>query len=461
MTPRRVLVVDDEPSLRRVMQVSLEQAGYEVLIAPGVEPALALIRAQPVHLVVTDLRMDGASGIDLLRHLRQDFPDIIVILVTAFGTVENAVEAMKLGAYDFITKPVNLEELRLAVARALEHSALKQEVHELRRTVDAKYGFERIIGRSPALLRVLEAAARAAPTDSTILIQGQTGTGKELLARALHQNSRRKDAPFVTVNCGAIPRDLIESELFGHRKGSFTGAVADKIGRAEAAHTGTLFLDEIGDLSLDLQVKLLRLLQQREIDKIGDSAPTSIDVRVIAATHRDLKCMTTEGTFREDLYYRLSVIPLTLPPLRERLEDIPELVRAFFHQAAQRHGRPNLRLEPRLMQYFLSYAWPGNIRELENAIERVVVLAQSDQVQESDLPDFLRPAPPANGGFISLPPTGISLEQVEKDIIESALARFQGNQSQAARFLDITRKTLIYRMEKHGIRRDPAQAAAD
>jgi DNA-binding NtrC family response regulator len=458
MSIGRILVVDDDESLRRVTQVQLQQSGYDVTTAESAQQALAVLQKLPQDLVLTDLRMPGMSGLDLLKKIKADYPETIVIVVTAFGTVETAVEAMKTGAYDYITKPVVADELRLAINRALEHQRLLLEVQTLRHSLDEKYGFENIIGRSENLLYVLDTAARAARTDATVLIRGETGTGKELLAKAIHFNSTRKDKPFVTINCGAIPKDLLESELFGHLKGSFTGAVAHKKGKVEIADEGTLFLDEIGELPLELQVKVLRLIQEREIEKIGDPRPTTVDVRLIFATHRNLQAMVEDGTFREDLYYRLAVIPLEMPPLREHPEDIPELIQYFFERSKQKHGRPDLGLSQSLIPYFGGYRWPGNVRELENVIERMVVLARGDEITLDDLPDFLRRERPALETIhLDLPPEGISLEAVEKELILRALKKFNWNQTQAAKYLDLSRKTLIYRMEKYGIGKEHIQ----
>lgn len=455
MTKKRILVVDDDESLRWVTQAQLQQSGYEVTAAASGNEGLASIQQTPPDLVITDLKMPGMSGLELLRKIRADCPEILVIMVTAFGTVETAVEAMKAGAYDYITKPVNIDELRLIVSRGLEHLDLKEEVRLLRSNLDAKYGFENILGRSKSLLYVLDMASRAAQATSTVLIRGETGTGKELVAKAIHFNSRRRDRPFVTINCGAIPKDLLESELFGHAKGSFTGALANKKGKVELADGGTLFLDEIGELPLELQVKLLRLIQQGEVEKVGATGVTKIDVRIIAATHRDLQAMVEDGTFREDLYYRLAVIPLELPPLRERADDIPELVQHFFLQAKEKQGRPELVLPSRLLPSFGGYSWPGNVRELENIIERIVVLARGEEITLNDLPDFLRRERPAVEALhLDLPPQGISLEAVEKELIVRALEKFNGNQTHAAQYLDISRKTLIYRMEKFGLRKE-------
>ncbi len=458
MNPARILVVDDDENLRWVMQTQLEEMGYAVSTAPDGTQALAAIEKEPPALVLTDLKMPGLSGMELLDKIRSEYPEVPVVIMTAFGTIQSAVQAMKAGAYDYLTKPIDYEELGLVVSRALEHFRLIEEVRSLRAALDRKYGFENIIGHSEALLSLLDTAARAAQSDSTILIHAETGTGKELLARAIHFNSRRRDRPFVTINCGAIPRELLESELFGHVKGSFTGAVAHKVGKVEMADRGTLFLDEIGEMPGELQVKVLRLIQQGELEKVGATSPTKVDVRFVAATHRNLRAMIEDGTFREDLYYRLAVIPLELPPLRDRAEDIPELVQHFFLKVREKQGRPDLVLPPALLSRFQDYRWPGNIRELENVIERIVVLSRGAEIAVSDLPDFLRRERPAVDMLqLELPTRGISLESVEKELIIRALEKFGGNQTHAAKYLDVSRKALIYRMEKHGIRRRPAE----
>jgi DNA-binding NtrC family response regulator len=456
MTKGKILVVDDDPSLRRVLQVQLEQEEYEVAVAASVQETLSVLQLRPFDLLITDLKMPGMSGLDLLRHARSQYPQTIIIMLTAFGTVDTAVEAMKAGAYDYLTKPVHPDEMSVVVRRALEHVRLVEQVRTLRLSLNQKYGFESILGRADVLLDVLDTAARAARSNSTVLIRGETGTGKELLARAIHFNSPRSNNPLITINCGAIPKDLLESELFGHRRGSFTGAIADKKGRIESADGGTLFLDEIAEMSPDLQVKLLRLIQEGEIEKIGSVVNVKVDVRVIAATHRDLLAMIEDGTFREDLYYRLAVIPLVMPPLRERGDDIPDLVQHFFRKSQEKNQRPELAIPPALLPYFVRYRWPGNVRELENIVERIVVLARGGEVTIGDLPQFLRQE---RAGFdaleIDLPSQGISLEAIEKELILRALHKCDWNQARAARYLDLSRKTLIYRIEKHGIRKPP------
>jgi two-component system NtrC family response regulator len=375
-----------------------------------------------------------------------------VIVVTAFGTVETAVEAMKMGAYDYVAKPIDFEALVLIVHRAMERQNLIEEVRTLRTALDQRYGFEGIVGHSKGFLRVLDQAARVSQRDATVLVQGETGTGKELVARAIHHNSRRSKGPFVPINCGAIPRDLVESELFGYVRGAFTGALSNKIGRIESADGGTLFLDEVGELPLEAQVKLLRVLQEGELPKVGATVPIKIDVRVIAATHRNLSAMVEDGTFREDLYYRLAVVPLRIPPLRERREDVPDLIDTLFLRAKDRHGLSSVRLSSTVRQRLVSYRWPGNVRQLENVLERLLVLSSGDLISDEDLPEELAPAT-ANATVFwpDLPEDGISLEAIEGELISRALEKFGGNQTQAARYLDISRRALIYRMEKHGL----------
>jgi two-component system, NtrC family, response regulator len=450
----RILVVDDDESLRRVLQVQLQQCGFAVDAAASAQQGIARLGACGYDLVVTDLKMPGVSGIEFLKQIQSLYPEIVVIFLTAFGTVETAVEAIKAGAYDYLTKPVHPDELVLTINRALEHLRLVEEVYALRANLNAKYGFENILGQSDVLLQVLDAAARAARTNAIVLIQGETGTGKELLAKAIHFNSPRKSGPLVTINCGAIPAELLESELFGHVKGSFTGAISHKTGKVETANRGTLFLDEIGELALPLQAKLLRLIQEGQVEKIGATGNIKVDVRIIAATHRDLRAMIDDEVFREDLYYRLAVIPLTMPPLRERQEDIPELVQYFFSKSKDRSQRPELTMPDSLVPYFLRYRWPGNIREIENVIERIVVLARGNEVTLRDLPEYLRRERSSLDALeVDLPQQGISLEAVEKELILKALNKCQWNQTRAARYLDISRKTLLYRIERHGIQK--------
>jgi DNA-binding NtrC family response regulator len=451
MIPARILVVDDDDSLRRVMKMQLEEAGYTVKLAADGADACRLLQADEYHLIITDLRMP-TGGMELLRFMEREGMQTTVIVVTAFGTVESAVEAMRRGAYDYVTKPLDFDALLLVVHRAIERQTLLEEVRTLRSELDQRYGFEGIIAVSKSFLRVLNQASRVAERDATVLIQGETGTGKELIARAIHQNSRRKNRPFIAINCGAIPRDLVESELFGHRKGAFTGATMDRPGRVAAADGGTLFLDEIGELPPDAQVKLLRTLQEGELSKLGADTPTRVNVRVIAATHRNLQAMVEDGTFREDLYYRLAVIPLQIPPLRERREDLPPLIKELFERAKKRHDVDEVQLSQPALQRMIAYRWPGNVRQLENVLERIVVLATRNIISEDELPEELLRPSQTNAGFLTeMPEDGLSLEAVERDLIVRSLDKFSGNQTHAARYLDISRRTLIYRMEKHGL----------
>ncbi len=445
-------MVEDDDALRRITQMHLEKKGYSIAAAADGTEALRILEDEPLDLVLSDLHLPGISGLELLKSIRAKYPETEVVMITAFGTVVTAVEAMKSGAYDYVTKPIHLYELSALVERVLERVQLIEEVRQLRREIDEKYGFGNVIGQSKALLHVLDQAARVAPSSATVLIQGETGTGKDVLAKSIHFNSLRREQPFVTINCAAIPRDLMESELFGHLRGSFTGAVTHKKGKVEMADRGTLFLDEIGELPLQLQVRLLRLIQEREIEKIGAVHPIKVDVRIIAATNRDLKVLVAAGSFREDLYYRLAVVPMELPPLRNRAEDIPDFVHYFFEASKQRNRKPELSLPPQIVPYFSFYGWPGNVRQLENAIERIVVLSSSDHVTLNDLPEFLRPTRRQLVRTRSAASAeGVNLEAVERDLIVLALRQFSWNQSRAAKYLGITRKTLLYRIAKYGI----------
>jgi DNA-binding NtrC family response regulator len=450
-----ILIVDDDSSVRRVLQMQLSEAGYRVeLAATGAEAHRIVLELHP-KLVITDLRMPELDGIELLRSIRHEEIQTTVIMITAFGSIETAVDAMRLGAYDYITKPIDYEALLLAVHRAMERQNLIDEVRNLRSALDLRYGFESIIGHSKSLLRVLEMASRVAQHDTTVLINGETGTGKELLARAIHHNSRRRNQPFVTINCGAIPRELIEAELFGFARGAFTGAHTNKPGKVEMAEGGTLFLDEIGELPIESQVKLLRLIQHGEVERVGSKGAKVINVRIVAATHRNLAAMAEDGTFREDLFYRLAVVPLYLPPLRERKTDIPELAEHLFQKAKERHGLQHLRISSSVLARLAAYRWPGNIRELENVVERMLVLSDGNRITEEDLPEALQQeaSMPANGRLLlELPDEGVSLEAIERELLLRALEKASGNQTQAARYLDISRRTFIYRMEKHGLR---------
>ena len=458
MPNARILIVEDEDTVRLAMEAALRNEGYETLAVPDAEQAMDILQRSPVDLIITDMHLPGASGIELLHKTRANYPSTAVIMMTAFGTVQSAVEAMKSGAYDYVTKPVHSYELKVLVKRFVDHHRLTEEVDVLRSCLDQKYGFENIIGSSESLMRPLDTAARIAATDVTVLIQGETGTGKELVAKAIHFRSPRRDQPFVTVNCGAIPRELLESELFGHMKGSFTGALAHKKGKAETADGGTILLDEIGEMPLELQVRVLRLIQEREIEKIGAATSIKLDVRIIAATHRDLATMVQAGSFREDLYYRLVVVPIELPPLRERADDIPELVHHFFTKCKIKHGRGDLTFPADLLPYFCNYHWPGNVRQLENTVERIVLLSADSEVSPHDLPNFLVGVHPTVKVLPApLPEDGVDLEAVQKELIVRAMQKFRGNQTRAARFLQLSRRTLAYRLQKYGIKPEIAE----
>jgi two-component system NtrC family response regulator len=447
-----ILVVEDDDSLRRAVQLHLEKMGYVVTTCLDAETALQVLDQSPFDILLTDMHLPGLSGLDLLKRARLEHPELIAIVATAYGTVAGAVEAMRLGAYDYLTKPIQLAELDALIRRGIDHRRLAQEVTLLRSTLSEKYGFENVIGSSTAFRQTINLAARAAASDATVLITGETGTGKEVLAKAIHMASSRRDKPIVTINCGSIPRELLESELFGHVKGSFTGALTHKKGRVEAADGGTVFLDEIGEMPFELQVRILRLIQEREIDKIGSTKPTRVDVRIIAATHRKLENLIEDGTFRQDLYYRLAVVPIHIPALRERPSDVLELLEYFFEKGKKLYGRTSLRLPAQLLPAFSSYRWPGNVRELENLVERLIVLCDGNEIRREDLPEaMLASTSDHNSLHIELPPGGLDLESVEKELLTRALQKFGGNQTKAAAYLNLSRKTFLYRLEKFGI----------
>jgi len=460
MLARKILLVEDDESLRRVTQLHLEKLGFTTSATGSAEQALTLLANAPYDILLTDLNLPAMSGLNLLKRVKLEYPDTIVIVITAFGTVASAVEAMRSGAYDYITKPLQYYGLSELMRRAVDYSQLTQEVGLLRECLDQKYGFENIIGTSALFARTLSIASRAATSDATVLITGETGTGKELLAKAIHFRSSRKSHAMVTINCGAIPRDLLESELFGHLKGSFTGALSHKKGRIEAADGGTVFLDEIGEMPHELQVRILRLIQEREIDKIGSTAPTKVDVRIIAATHRNLESMVEDGSFREDLYYRLAVLPIEIPPLRERPSDILEMAQLFFEKSKQKHSRPNLRLPADLLPAFSSYRWPGNVRQLENLMERLILLCDGNEITIKDLPEPMRSVAGNDLIHVELPEQGLDLEAVEKELLAKALQKFGGNQTKAAAYLNISRKTFLHRLAKFGIARRAAAAGS-
>jgi DNA-binding NtrC family response regulator len=452
MKRAKILLVDDDRNLLRVMTYHIAEAGFEVIPAASPSEALAKLEDQSPDLVITDLRMPQMDGLELLARIRTRHADLPVIVLTAFGTIDKAVEAVKRGASDFLAKPVEKAQIQHAVSKALKMADLMKENLRLAQAVAKKFEFKGIVGSAEKFREVLVMATQLAAVDTTVLIQGESGTGKELLARAIHFNSVRRNRPFVVVNCGAIPRELMESELFGYRKGAFTGALADKKGKFEVAHTGTIFLDEIGELPSEMQVKLLRVLQQGEVDVVGDPHPRRMDVRILAATNRDLQEMMREGRFREDLFYRLSVAPLHVPPLRERREDIPLLL---HHALGNLTGKldKQVAFDEEVIEILQDYAWPGNVRELENIVERLVVFNTTGRIRSSDLPSQIRyPAAAMGRVRMQLPDEGFSFEELEKDILVAALRRHDWNQSRAARYLGITRNTLIYRMGKFNLK---------
>jgi DNA-binding NtrC family response regulator len=443
---QRVLIVEDEERLRRVVELQLSSAGFEVEQAGSVEEALRV--ADRADLVITDLRLPGMDGLGLLSSIRRQNSQTPVIVITAFGSVETAVEAMKSGAADFLQKPFSLDHLLAVVNKALEIRALRDENKKLREELGFRYEFDNIIGRSAAMQDIFATVARVAPTRATVLLAGESGVGKDLIARAIHFHSPRRDRPFVKINCTALPENLMESELFGYEKGAFTGAVTAKPGKFEQGDTGTIFLDEIGDVPPAIQVKLLRVLQERELERLGSNKTRHIDVRVLAATNVDLRVALENGTFREDLYYRLNVLPINIPPLRQRKEDIPYLAEHFARKVSREMGRDCVVSEGAIAK-LVGYDWPGNVRELENVIERSIVLCGRDRLEPDDIKlDANRSRPAQAEHFL---PDNMSLDAYEQSIIQEALRRANGNKSQAARLLGITRNALRYRLSQIGL----------
>jgi|Deesub1362A_J573_1020465.scaffolds.fasta_scaffold00118_13 DNA-binding NtrC family response regulator len=456
MERARVLLVEDDGAARANLVQYLTELGYDVTEAVSGTDALAKLRQAPFELVVTDLKMPGADGLEVLKSIQSLIPQTLGILITGFGTISSAVRAMKLGAFDYLLKPLDLEELRMVLEKALEFQRLHRENRQYRREIEEKYGFENIIGHSEAMLKIFDLIKKVSDSDSTILIYGESGTGKELVAKAIHYRSPRSNKPFVPLNCAAIPADLLESELFGYERGAFTGAHRTKIGRFEYANGGTLFLDEVGEMSPHLQVKLLRVLQERSFERLGGIRSIEVDVRIIAATNQDLEKAIQEGRFREDLYYRLSVIPIHIPPLRERKEDIRILVEHFLDKFNRSKKRRVDGISPEAMERLVAYSWPGNVRELENLIERLVVLKQEGTIQVDDLPEKIAgtSVQQFTGRFI-LPEEGINLssavQQFERELILQALQRTKGVKKEAARLLRMKRTTLIQKMKRKRI----------
>jgi len=458
MSAARVLIVDDEKSMRDLLTITLEKAGYDVTAAEGGEAAIEAIRKDSFDTIITDLRMPRVDGMQVLRAARDLSPETAVIVVTAVASTETAVEAMKLGAYDYITKPFKLDEVDLIIKNGLERKRLRDENLYLRRQLETQHRFENIIGKSARIAEVFDTIRKIADSPATAMVSGESGTGKELVARAIHFNSLRRDKPFVSVNCGAIPEGLMESELFGHVKGSFTGAVANKIGLFAAAEGGTLFLDEITEIPPLLQVKLVRAIQMREVRRVGDTKDIKTDVRLIAASNRDLETAVRDGVMREDLFYRLNVIPIHLPPLRERREDIAFLVAHFIQKFSKELGKDVRGVTPQAMAVLERHHWPGNIRELENAIERAIVLGTGEMVGLDSLPESVRRERPAREPeVLDLPEEGVDLEatldDLERRYLRIALERTGGVQTKAAELLRMTFRQFRYKLQKHSLAR--------
>src|SRR5271157_2576981 len=469
-----ILIIEDEAKMRRLLELNLGDDGFKTLSAGDAETGLTLLTSEPVHLVLTDLKLPGISGLEFLQTAKQQNPALPIVVMTAFGSVETAVEAMKAGASDYVLKPFSLAEIRMVVHKELDNSRLREENRSLREALGQKYSHPNIVAISPKMQEVLATVERVAPTNSTVLLGGESGVGKDLIARAIHEKSRRASGPFVKINSTAIPENLLESELFGYEKGAFTGAATSKPGKFELADKGTLFLDEIGDVPAAIQVKLLRVLQEREFERLGGTRTIKVDVRLIAATNRDLRAALEDGTFREDLYYRLNVVPISIPPLREHKEDIPYLVDHFLQRFVRESGKPITGVTPAALKVLMDFHWPGNVRELENIIERAVALSTGTVLDVGDIHLDFRPgpigamsgegqslatgtvaAPGSATQLVPFPPDGMTLEQFEDEIIREALRRAGGNKSQAARLLGLSRNALRYRLSKMGVPDEP------
>lgn len=446
-----ILIVEDEVKMRRLLELSLAEHGYATREAADAETALKLIRRESVDLIITDLKLPGMDGLEFLQAVKRSDAHVPVVVMTAFGTIETAVEAMKAGAGDYVLKPFSLEEMQLIVTKELNLRRLQEENRNLREELGKRYEFKNIVARSAKMQEVLAVVERVAPGNSTVLLGGESGVGKDMIARAIHQHSRRSSGPMVKINCAAIPENLLESELFGYERGAFTGAVAAKPGKFELADQGTIFLDEIGDVPPSIQVKLLRVLQEREFERLGGTKTLKVDVRLVAATNRNLRAALEQGTFREDLYYRLNVVPIDIPPLREHKEDIPDLVRMFLARFAREAGKVVTGITSTALKLLLEFHWPGNVRELENIVERAVALSAGPEIDAADIQLDLSPAHPPAAGGAAFPPPGMTLEQFEDEIIREAVRRANGNKSQAARLLGLSRNAMRYRLAKLGV----------
>ncbi|MDH4078214.1 MAG: sigma-54 dependent transcriptional regulator [Nitrospira sp.] len=455
----KILVVDDEPSLREVLSIMLKRAGYFVTSVTDGEEAVELVQKEIFDLVITDLRMPKIDGMEVLKAVKSASPETVVLIITAFATADSAVEAMKHGAYDYLTKPFQVDEVQLIIRNALEKRRLTTENMLLKREMASQSSFAQLVGQSEAMQKVFDVVRKVADSKSNVLICGESGTGKELVARAIHYNSARSTLPFVAVNCSAVPETLLESELFGHMKGSFTGAISNKAGLFEIANGGTIFLDEIGDTTPTIQVKLLRVIQEREFRRVGGNQDIKVDVRIVAATNKDLEKAVADGSFREDLYYRLDVIPIRLPPLRMRTGDIPLLVNHFLDRFSKESGKSRPVISAEAMHVLLDHEWRGNVRELENLIERVVAFSTEGSVTEGDVHGWLhRPTTPSQPSAMPLDLTdeGVDLEGlingIEKDLLLKALERSKWVKKKAARMLRLNTRSFRYRLEKYAIK---------
>ncbi len=446
----KILVVDDEQGHRTMLRAVLGREGYGVSEADDGVSAIRAVENEPFDLILMDIRMTDMDGIEAMREIKKISPSLPVVMMTAYASVQTAVEALKSGAYDYLTKPLDIEELKILVQKALDHYHLHEENVLLKERLANRFDFSRIIGKSRPMRELFETLSLIAPSDATVLIYGESGTGKELVANAIHQNSPRAQKPFIKVSCAALPETLLESELFGHERGAFTGALTRKVGRFQLADRGTLFLDEVGEMSAATQVKLLRVLQEREFELLGSTKTIQVDIRLIAATNKYLEVEVKEGRFREDLFYRLNVVPIRLPLLRERKEDIPLLAEHFFRRYKEKSKNPVKGFLPKTMDTMMRYDWPGNIRELENAVERAVLLCRSESVLPENLPPPVQGA--RNGGHPMVSaPLGMPLKEVEREIIIQTLADTEGNRTQTARILGISRKTLQNKLKEYGI----------
>jgi DNA-binding NtrC family response regulator len=446
-----ILIIEDEAKMRRLLELDLGEDGFTTLSAADAESGLKLLREQPVDIVVTDLKLPGMGGLEFLQATKRLNAALPVVVMTAFGSIETAVEAMKAGASDYVLKPFSLAEMRMVLHKELDVGKLREENRSLREALGQRYAHPNVVARSPKMQEVLAMVERVAQTNSTVLLGGESGVGKDLVARAIHEKSRRASGPFIKINSTAIPESLLESELFGYEKGAFTGAATSKPGKFELADKGTLFLDEIGDVPPATQVKLLRVLQEREFERLGGTRTLKVDVRLIAATNRDLRAALEQGTFREDLYYRLNVVPVDIAPLRERREDIPDLVQLFIARFSAESGKPITGIKPEAMQILANYHWPGNVRELQNIVERAAALAHGPVLDASDIHMDAPRTKSSTAGNNNFLPEGMTLDQWEDEMVREALRRANGNKSQAARLLGVSRNTLRYRLSKIGI----------